>query len=236
MQSILELFFNLSDIDPDPLQKALDCVVDKLTNDIVRKNSSKEEKVAYEKSIQILREGIEKILTSRDIDNSILGAVPKYTELQKKALIYILLVAGVETTGTSINYLLWKLGQEKTLSKEDIRQFIDEGLKNHTPAPIIARYSKEPHKITVHYSNGNQKHFSIGANEGLLIIPELFPKDAKLDTFLFGGGSRRCPGNTFALCEMQALLECIIDHYHIMTISPKNKENLDSSCLMTRKS
>ncbi len=255
MKVILGLFFNRRDIETDRLQEALDCIVHRMTNNILRSPPSPAEMAAYQEALALMRTTIELIVAEED-SLSILAELADGTPLQKKSLAFILLFAGVDTTATLINYLLWKLGTDEALQNpERTKEIIQEGLRLHSPGPLVGRYPREPLIVQMKHEDGTMTKQTIHPGEGLVVVPKLaalnprlfhdptlfnpsrytsHPEEARAFSglTLFGGGPHLCPGRQLALYEVEQLFLRLATDYRIKTNGP---DELTSGSLIIRK-
>lgn len=183
-RTIMRTFFDLPKFNPHEFAIALDRIIDRMTNNIVKRPPSKEEAANYEQALVDMRVCIDIIIQESTSDTSILTS-KNFSDVEKRSLIFVLFFAGLDTTGTLLNFLLWKLGKEenlcaqfRSLSSPDeeirfIKNIVKEGLRMHSPAPIQGRYPREPLAINMTHENRTTSHYVVRPPEGLLYVPEI---------------------------------------------------------------
>lgn len=171
---------------------------------------SKEEKEKYKESVLVIRTAINTALGSEEKGSFIhtLQEEKELTPLQIKLSLYVLYLAGSDTSASLMNYLLWQLGrhseiqeeifQEMKESKGDLfsyannsallHQVINESLRLFTPTYVIGRLPATPLYCTVKDKEGKVVfQEKIGKKEKLLCAPTFAARDPALyeepDTF-----------------------------------------------------
>lgn len=142
-----------------------------------------------------------------------------------------LLLAGHETTATSLTWAFYWLGrypewQEKIRSQEERSHFIDEALRIYPIAPIVFT------RVTTDSYECGDYIFEKGTLLAPCVYlshrdPEAFPDPATFNPdrfsrnvspfhfYPFGGGNRRCLGASLALLEMHEILLQAVTRFHL---------------------
>jgi cytochrome P450 len=145
------------------------------------------------------------------------------SSVQIKGELLLVYVAGSETTASSLQYILWRLGQDHKL-QEDMwnnpdaaLKFVEDCMLRYTPVTLFARFARKDLVISVQNKDGKIWKYPIAKGEGLIMAPHLSKYS------IFGGGKHSCPGQWLARTEMVSLISTLIARYEI-TSSPKKKE------------
>ncbi len=169
-----------------------------------------------------------------------------FTEQQVKGMIFMILVAGQETTAGAITYMLFKLAQMSDLQEEvrsgEVRPdwMLKETMRKCTPAAVTGRLARVPLKLTFNYSDGHHISFSIDKGSALAAghyfaarssesggeNPDAFDprrwEDNKthpmsLPFVPFGWGPTQCPGASLAWYELEQVLTTSLSGYKLST-------------------
>ncbi len=143
----------------------------------------------YEKALCILRSAI----------GASKGSFPDglrhsgLNEVQAKATLLLVYLAGSDTTSSALEYILWRLGQhrahqneiiESQSSSEDVSpkldQFISECLRLYPPADLFSRYARQDLVIKVDNGKGRVWRYSILKGEGIQCSPYLAGRNRRI--------------------------------------------------------
>lgn len=234
------------------LARALNEFSKRMTRIVSNKSSTAIEKKEYKKAI---------ILIKNIIDESINSASPtpfiaklkdlNWDNFKIRVNLFLIYFAATETTASSINYLLWQLGNEKNkLYLEELRnpergeqfisKFITEALRLHPPAFAIGRQLRCDTIFEVKNSkNETIKKMKLLRNHSILCLtqvagldaskyvdpnhfnPNRFENSSQPSWYPFGTGNHICPGQHLAYTELKCFISQLIKKFNIETLHPK---------------
>ena len=170
-----------------------------------------------------------------------------FTEEQIKGTIFTLLIAGQETTASTISYLLLKAAQSQELQnfcregKLSEKAVVAEALRLSTPAALVGRIARERLKCTVEFKNVKTSPeiriiepgdivvaapYTAARNPDQFEDPNLFnprrwgdevPNVQHAPERYFGSGRHECLGKNAALYELEQVLKQCLSKYQLST-------------------
>jgi cytochrome P450 len=211
-----------------------------------------EKEQSYRKALKIVQDMIDS--SEGDFVNALKQTA--MTNAQRKGILFLMYVAGGETTSSLLEYMLWQLGQHPEFQTEILKptdsfidRFIQESLRLHPPTPFIFRTAKTD--LEVHVENPDQSDwkYRIAQGQNILISPYFigrnplfyddpnsFNPDRKKSgtntpssSNAFGRGPHGCPGKWLALDEIRMFIKSLLEHYEINskpTDPPRQKQRV----------
>jgi cytochrome P450 family 135 len=166
-----------------------------------------------------------------------------------------LLVAGHETTSTTLAWALEFLTRDRVALDRAAAEATDEGgpftdavvretLRLRPPLPFVARHTKQPFRLGAHSIPED-----VTIMPSLLLVhhrPDVYPDpfafrperflERKPETYTwipFGGGTRRCIGSHFALFEMRVVLSTLLERVTVRAARPGPEEMRSRATTLT---
>lgn len=215
----------------EPLAKAVDFI-----NTYVLKKAlgsillSEEDKAEAKKSFALLAKTIEELLSQKELP--LFGKDSSLTISQKKAMLFIMLFAGQETTAALLSYITWqlalhpnmfellRLAVEKSNEEEAskiIENFFTESMRQFQPAHAFSRVLQKDACLEYQLEGEDfmRKRYFFEKETISLNVKQMAnhfsesPGNKVNDWFGFGGGKHLCPGMKLAkreICEFIKLL------------------------------
>jgi cytochrome P450 len=181
--------------------------------------TNEEQDLQQADDLQTLRDAVEH--SSGQFVNSLRKS--GLSPIQVKGELLLVYVAGSETTSSTLQYCLWRLGQDTMLQDtiqkkpETVVNFIADSMLRYTPVTLFSRWARHDLVVSVQNRKGGSWKYPIAKGEGLIMAPGL----AK--GFVFGGGVHSCPGQWLARAEISSLISTLVNEY-FMTSFPRKKE------------
>lgn len=176
--------------------------------------------IIYENALQTLRSAIDQSNGEfiENLEDSGLSPIRIKGEL---LLIY---VVGSETTSSSMEYVLWRLGQDADLQNEirnnpalHLERFINECFKHYTSLPYFSRFASKDIVIKVQNRDGEIWEYPIAKGEALIAAPHLAGR------FKFGIGEHSCPGQWLAKAELRSMILTLLKRFEVESFPIKNE-------------
>lgn len=155
-----------------------------------------------------------------------------FTLAQRRAMVFVLLFAGQETTNALIMYTIYKLSKIGSSAQNSIKlglidleqatdYIFNVSLAECTPAYGIGRKIRTD--VTIKDHNDKILH-EFRAGTGVTMMQSFLAKNTTTDVtqdyqdyLPFGTGMHRCPGEQLVLLEVKMLIKYLLTNYNITT-------------------
>jgi cytochrome P450 len=210
----------------------------------------------YHRSLEIIKSAIENC--QGEFRDYLMNSTT-LTPLQIKETLLVAYIGGSDTTSSTLQYVLWRLGRESSATqnllaqesgsdKTQLNQFIAECLRLYAPGYPV-RFARKNVDICVKNPTGEEWKYRVWKGNGILFFPSLAGRSRRFDsphsfspsrfegkTDLlpnkpFSTGAHNCPGQWFAKAEILTFSYALLQRYDIT--SQPDKEELDVKGFMT---
>ncbi|MBS0648398.1 MAG: cytochrome P450 [Verrucomicrobia bacterium] len=229
--------------DYQPISQAIYVCMNHAVLKFLWQRPTAEQERAYQDTLKTMQATI---YNSEGAFNDVLKTT-EMTDAQRRGVLFLMYVAGGETSSSFLEYMLWQLGQhpeyQDALLKETeqahqdpdstMNKLIEECLRMHPPTALINRTPRVDLEVSVKSSDGSQWKYLFPKGENIIYSPYFAGRDpvlydnphifdpsrprSSLSWHPFGRGRHVCLGKPLALAEIRALIEAFTEQYTIQS-------------------
>lgn len=167
--------------DYQPISQAISVCMEHAMMKFVWMKPTPQQERAYQDALKVLRD------TINHSEGDFLNALKDtgMTDVQRKGVLFLMYIAGGETSSSLLEYMLWQLGQHPEYQNEifeSIKQakhepgsimdrVLQESLRLHTPTAFICRTPRTD--LEVHVENSDKSHWKylLPKGQNVLVTP-----------------------------------------------------------------
>lgn len=195
-------------------------IVQKLIRNVKAEHITK-----FKQATKSFRSTIEEVLQKTTLP---LDTANKLSLAQKKAMIFVLLFAGQETTAALLNYTLWDLAknpelQEKIRDPKELDLYFNVVFNKFNPAFGVGRRLKVDTCLEYKLEGDSQTRKVImykgeTVSARIQSLAKTVTDYTSYNQWLpFGYGAHRCPGDQLAIHEIKIFIRQLVEKYTIAT-------------------